>query len=171
MSLLRCTSTLGCPELSLEAALALAAKHGLQAIEVRAAGGTTDLPAYFAATYGSPAVLADRLRGRTVRIAAFNASLHLVGATPAEKDDLVALAPWAEALGVRWLRVFDGGKSADGVEVATARETLRWWADLRSRRGWKAELMVETHDSLFTAERIERFIVAEPHVAVLWDAH
>ena len=171
MSLLRCTSTLGCPELSLEAAFALAEKHGLPAIEVRAVGGTTDLPAYFAATYGSPAALADRVRESVVRIVAFNASLHLAGATETEKGQLRALAPWAEALGVKWLRVFDGGKEAGDADISSARETLRWWSDERARRDWKVDVMVETHDTLFTADRIGRFVAAVPDIAILWDAH
>jgi sugar phosphate isomerase/epimerase len=171
MGCTRCISTLGCPELSLEAALALAKKHGLEMIEVRALGGAVDLPAYFAAMYGSPAALAERMRGAAVRIVAFNASLHLVGATQEEKEQLVALAPWAEALRVRWLRVFDGGKTADEAEVNAACETLRWWTDERARHGWKTNVMIETHDTLFTAERIGRLVAAVPDVAILWDAH
>jgi sugar phosphate isomerase/epimerase len=170
MSLLRCTSTLGCPELTLEEALALAAKHDLAAIEVRALAGTVDLPAYFAATYGSPGELAARLRGTEVKIAAFNASLHLAGATQDERDQLVALVPWAEAIGVKWLRVFDGGKP-DVADISAAQETMRWWTELRTERGWKADVMVETHDSLFTAEKIAGFLAALPGVAILWDAH
>jgi sugar phosphate isomerase/epimerase len=171
MSLVRCTSTLGCPELSLEAALALAEKYDLQAIEVRSIGGTTELPPYLTSTYGSPAGLAERLRQAGVRVVAFNASLHLVNPTPAEKDQLVALVPWAEAIGAKWLRVFDGGKTADETEILAARDTLGWWDETRTRNGWQTELMVETHDTLFTAERIRRFIAAVPQVAILWDAH
>lgn len=171
MILQRCFSTLGCPELALEDALALAAKHGLPAIEVRALGGTIELAAYFAAMYGSPAALAERLREQRVRIVAFDASLRLVGATDAEKNQLAALAPWAEALGVTRVRVFDGGKEANAAELAAARATLRWWRELRARHGWRTDLMVETHDALFTAEKIGRFIAAEPDVGILWDAH
>jgi sugar phosphate isomerase/epimerase len=171
MSWSRCISTLGCPEFSLEEALALAGKHGVTSIEVRALGGTVDLPAYLAATYGSPAALAGRLRGSPVRIVAFNVSLRLAGGTAAEKEQLVAIVPWVEALGVKWVRVFDGGKDATADEFVAARETLRWWEDLRARHRWQAEVMIETHDSLFTAEKISNFLRAVPGIAVLWDAH
>lgn len=171
MSWSRCISTLGCPEFSLEDALALAEKHDVPSIEVRALGGTVDLPAYLAETYGSPAALAERLRGAPVKIAAFDASLHLAGGTEAEKEQLVALVPWAEALGVKRVRVFDGGKDATPDEFSVARETLRWWTDLRMRHGWQAQVMIETHDSLFTAEKITKFLDAMPGVALLWDAH
>jgi sugar phosphate isomerase/epimerase len=106
-----------------------------------------------------------------VRIAAFDASLHLVGATPAEREHLVALAPWAEALGVHRLRVFDGGKQADAAEVTEAVSTLRWWQDLRRKHGWQVQVMIETHDSLLTAAAIRRLLAAAPEVAILWDTH
>lgn len=171
MALLRCFSSLGCPELSLDETLALAAKHDVPCVELRALGGTVDLGAYFAQQFGSPERLAERLRASATRLVAFNASLHLVGATEAERAQLVGLAPWAEAAGVRWLRVFDGGRSVDAAEIAEARETLAWWKTLQARHGWRVGLMVETHDSLFTAAAVRRLLDAAPDVAVLWDAH
>lgn len=167
----RCFSSLGCPELSLDAAFALASRHGIPLVELRALGGSVDLPAYFASQFGSPAQLAAHMRESAVRIVAFNASLHLASPTPAERDQLVAFAPWAEALGVRWLRVFDGGKSANAAEFADAAATVRWWNELRREHGWRAELLVETHDSLFTADAIRRFLTALPGTAILWDSH
>ena len=59
MRLLRAFSTLGCPDFTLEEALALATKHGLEAIELRALGGTVDLPAYFTEQFGTPGALAE----------------------------------------------------------------------------------------------------------------
>ena len=169
--MLRCFSSLGCPDATLDAALALAAHHRIDAVELRSLGGTVELAEYFTREFGTPARLAERMRGEPVRIAAFNASLRLVGATAAERDQLAAIAPWAEALGVRWLRVFDGGKHAGTAEFAAAAETVRWWQQLRTERGWQAEIMVETHDSLITAETVGRFLAALPGTAILWDAH
>jgi sugar phosphate isomerase/epimerase len=171
MPLSRCFSSLGCPDYSLDDTLALAAKHGLTAVELRTLGGTIDLPAYFAAHFGSPGALAAQMRGKPTRIAGLNASLQLVGATPEHKAQLIALAPWADALGAPRLRVFDGGKRADAAEFAEAAETLRWWNVVRQERGWRTELMVETHSSLWTAAAISRFLTAMPGTAMLWDAH
>lgn len=171
MSLLRCFSTLGCPELSLEATLDLARRFDIPAVEVRALGGSLDLPSYLTATYGTPAELARRLKGSSVCVVAFDTSLKLVGGTAAERAQVLALVPWAEAAGVRWLRVFDGGKTADGAELAEAGETLRWWRSLRSGTGWSVDLMVETHETLLTAAAIGRFAAALPGAAILWDAH
>lgn len=171
MSFSRCISSLGCPELSLEETIALAGRHGINAIELRTLGGTVALPEYFAQRYGTPEELARRMRAAPVRIAGFNASLHLVGATASEREQLLAFAPWAEALGVPWIRVFDGGKTAEAAELARAAETMAWWRQLRRERGWQTDLVIETHDSLFTAERIVRLLTAAPGAKILWDAH
>ena len=169
--MLRCFSSLGCPEATLDEALALAERHQIDAVELRTLGGTVELADYFSREFGSPTRLAEKLRGAPVQIVSLNASLHLVGVTDAERAQLLALAPWAEALGVRRLRVFDGGSRADDVEFAAAAETLRWWRELRIERGWKVDLMVETHDSLITTATVQRFLAALPGTAILWDAH
>lgn len=171
MSLLRCFSSLGCAELSLDETLALAAKHGMAAVELRALGGSVDLPAYFAAQFGSPEELARRLEGSAVRVAALNASLHLIGATANQRDELLALAPWAEAADARWLRVFDGGRTADAAELHSAGETAAWWKAVRAQKGWRVDLVVETHDSLVRTDAIRRFVESVPNVPLLWDAH
>ncbi len=171
MDLRRGFSTLGCAEATLDEALALATEHRLDAIELRALGGTVELPRYLAAQYGSPAALAEKLRDNPVRIAALDTGAHLIGLTEAERAALLEFLPWAEALGVRWIRIFDGGKTADTTEIAQAAETLAWWRELRRARGWRADLMIETHDSLFTAAAIRRLLALAPEAAILWDSH
>jgi sugar phosphate isomerase/epimerase len=168
----RCCSSLGCPERSLEELLALADVHGLAAVELRALGSTIDLAAYLARHYGTPAALAARLARSPVRVVGLNASLKLAAPTPADRDQLLALAPWAEAAGVSWLRVFDGPVlDANGGGLAVAAETLAWWEDLRREHGWRARLSVETHDALFTGAAVQRLFAAAPGTAILWDAH
>jgi sugar phosphate isomerase/epimerase len=171
MPLQRCFSSLGCPDLGLDETLALATRHGIAAVELRALGGTLDLPAYLAQHYGTPGRLAEHLRHSPVRIAALGASLRVVGATPAEREQLSALAPWADALGAGWLRVFDGGERADDAEVADALRTLGWWRDQRRENGWRTDLAVETHDSLLDAAAIARLLSRAPGLALVWDAH
>lgn len=167
----RAASTLGCPDLTLEQALALATRHRLDALELRALAGTLELPDYFAKTYGSPATLAAQVRNSVVSLAALDTSLKLADNTPADREKFLAFVPWAEALGVTRLRVFDGGQNCDAFELAAANETLKWWRNLRSANRWKADVAVETHDSLFTAEKIQRFLAAAPGTGILWDTH
>ena len=164
-------STLGCAEFELDEALALAHGFGLGGIETRALGGTIDLVTYFTERFGSPPALARRLAGSPVRVFAFDTSLRLVGATSQDKEQFLRYLPWAEAAGVKSLRVFDGGESGDATELAEALATLQWWRDVAKREGFGAEMVIETHDCLVHPDPIARFIEAAPDCALLWDTH
>jgi len=174
-------STLGCPDLSLEEVLEWGRRFSIDAVELRSLAGTTDLPAHFAGQYGSPEALAEHLaRRRTAvkvggapdpRIVALGTSFRLVGAGPGDRDALLAQALWADGLGVPWLRIFDGGRDADAVELAEAAASLAWWREERRSRGWTVDLRVETHDSLLDSVRLARAAERLPGLGILWDAH
>jgi len=169
----RAFSTLGCVELTLDEAFALAARHGLDAVELRGLGGSLDVPAWLAKTYATPDAFAAHARRSPTRIVALDTSLRLIGNTAADRDAFLQFIPWAEAAGIPRLRVFDGGgKSLTDAELADALATLAWWNALRRDKGWSTELMIETHDALITTAAIRRFIAAAPAgTALLWDAH
>lgn len=171
MPLLHCFSSLGCPEFSLDQTLALAAQFQVPTVELRALDGGIDLAGSFARTYGTPAAFGQRLAASAVKVVACNASLRLVGGTMEQREQLIQLAPWAEAAGVRWLRIFDGGSAADAAELAEAVATLTWWRETRARHDWTVNVMVETHDAWFTGAAINRFLEWAPGTAILWDAH
>ena len=165
----RAFSTLGCPEMPLGDALALAQRHRLDGVELRSLGGSVDLPAYFQKKFGSPSQLAAQRPA--VPIFGLSTSLKLIGSTPAAREAFLQFVPWAEALGVPRLRVFDGGSALDAAELTEAAATLQWWRELRAEQGWHVDLMVETHDTLFTAEKIGRLVAFAPGTAILWDTH
>lgn len=164
-------STLGCPELDLDGVIALAARHGLHALELRTLNLTTDLPAWFAMNYGTPAGLAAHIKQRHVKVCAMGTSFKLVGHDDIDRSMLELYVKWADESNVPWLRVFDGGKTGDAAEVAEAAETLTWWKAHRLKNNWAVDLMVETHDSFLDAERLHKFINKVPQVSILWDAH
>jgi sugar phosphate isomerase/epimerase len=169
----RTFSTLGCPDFTFDEVIALGQRRGISAFELRALGGTVELPTYLAAAFASPRALAEKALAAGVRIAALDTSFRVFDGSEADRSSLLEFLPWAEALGVRWLRVFDGGKNLDAAALAHAATTLVWWQTLRRERGFKADLMIETHDLLLDAEKILRFAAAMPagSVHVLWDAH
>jgi sugar phosphate isomerase/epimerase len=171
MSYSRGFSTLGCPELSLDEAFALARAHRLDCVELRALAGTIELPAYFKEKYVTPVAFAERLRASDVRVAALDTSLRLIGGSDEDREALLRFVPWAEAAGIARLRVFDGGKTGDEAELAEAAAAMAWWRELRAQNGWRVDLMVETHDSLFTAAAIGRFLALAPGAGILWDTH
>jgi len=169
MPYLRAFSSLGCPELPLGEVVALAARHGIDAVELRSLAGTVDLPAYFTQKFGTPEGL--RAQRPAVRVVALDTSFKVIGSTPAARDALLQFVPWAEAIGAERIRVFDGGNTGDAAEIAEGAATMDWWRALRAERGWRADLMVETHDSLFTAARINAFVSRAPGTGILWDTH
>jgi sugar phosphate isomerase/epimerase len=171
MNYVRTFSTLGCPELNLEETLALAASHGLAGVEIRALGGTIDLPAHFEASYGTPNTLAERLCLQHVKVLALDTSLKLADSKATDRDEFLKFLPWAEALGVPWLRVFDGGHDAGLDTHREMADTVAWWRALKAQHGWRPDIMVETHDALFSGEAINRFLALSPDTGILWDTH
>ncbi len=165
----RSISTLGCPEYSLEQVLALAQRHRLDAVEIRALANTIDVPTVLAAEYGTPAALAARMKSAPVPIISLDTSLKLAVNTPEDRADFLKFVPWAEACGVPWLRAFDGGKNADAATHQAMADTVAWWRALKQANGWQAEIMVETHDALCTAAAIRQFLALAPGTAILWD--
>ena len=166
----RALSTLGCPALPLDGVLALAAGHGIDAVELRTLEGSTDLPALFA-RHGVEEVRRVQGLHRTVQVLVLSTSFRLVRPSEEDRAALLSFVPWAEAMGVPWLRVFDGGEASDGATVSLAVETLRWWRRLRSEHGWSVDVIVETHDGLVANEAINRFCSESGGASLLWDAH
>ncbi|MDP1580529.1 MAG: sugar phosphate isomerase/epimerase [Candidatus Didemnitutus sp.] len=167
----RAISTLGCHESTLDEVLALATRHRLEAVELRALEGTVDLPRLLAERYGTPTVLAEKLSQSPVRLVSFDTSWKLAGAKPGDREAFLEFIPWAEALGVPWLRVFDGGKPNDAATQQEMADSLAWWRAHRTTNGWKSDVMIETHDSLFTAAAIQQFAETVLKPAILWDTH
>lgn len=171
MAYFRTYSTLGSPALNLPETFALAERHGLAGVELRALGGTIDLPAHFASAFGTPDKLAAWLKGQTGRILSLDTSLKLAENTPEARAEFLKFVPWAEAAGVPRLRVFDGGHAGDEATRRAMAETVAWWRKLRSENGWKTDLMVETHDALATTGSILGFLAFAPGTGILWDTH
>ncbi len=155
----------------LDDVFALAGRHALTAVELRALDGSTDLPAYFARHFQTPANLVAHLRAAPAKVAALDTSFKLADHTPVDRAALLQFIPWAEALGVPHLRVFDGGRAGDAGSLANIAAALGWWRELRAQNGWATDLMVETHDALTTTEAVTRLVTAVPGTAILWDTH
>ena len=168
-----CVSTLGCAELDLDAAITLAQRFGLRQLELRALTNRLDLPTCLAERFGSPAALAAHVRSAGITIPVLDTSFTLADPDMRARDDFLAFVPWAEALGTRHLRVFDGSRVAPFVPAAAieaAAATVRWWQGLRTRNGWKVDIAVETHELLCTSADVLRLEERlDTPVPILWD--
>lgn len=168
--LVHCFSTLGCPDLSVQQAVELARQHNVPAIELRVIGGSLDVPAALADEFGTPADLKTYLAGQGVRIAGLGTSVRLFehDYNPAKIEPFL---PWAEAAGVPFLRIFDGGNALTDDDYDRADDRLAAWQADRQRRGLGVDLMIETHDALFQPDQLARFVKRLPNAPILWDAH
>ena len=77
--------------------------------------------------------------------------------------------------GAPYVRVFGGGTWGQGLadaDFAQAAETVRWWRKERAARGWRTDMLLETHDAFSAAapcaELMRRLDVP---VGVIWDSH
>lgn len=168
--LVHCFSTLGCPDLTVHQAVELAHLHAVPAIELRVIAGSLDVPQALADEFGSPAALKAYLAGQDVRIAGLGTSVRLFEDNYSLADTEPFL-PWAEAAGVPFLRIFDGGNELTDADYDRAAERLGAWQADRQRRGLGVDLMIETHDALFQPDQLARFVTRLPDAPILWDAH
>lgn len=141
-------------------------------VELRALGGSIDLVAQLRARFGEPARLAAwrQEHAGDLDFPVVDASFRLSDGTDEAFAGLRALAPWAEALGGSWLRVFDGpaATEAEGLRRCAARAAA--WSALQAGQGCAVGLAVETHDSLLDAAALSRLRDAAPTLGVVWDA-
>ena len=168
-------STLGCPELTLEECCDLSEAYGSLSIEARTLEGTADLPDLFKQRFESPRKLAAYLSERNATIDFLDTSLKLFGNDEIARNDFLEFVPWAEELGVKWLRVFDGGSVTESLaeeDLDKALETLDWWDRIKSSNDWTVDMAIETHDSLvYSSARQQLFDRSNRPISFIWDSH
>lgn len=170
-----CFSTLGCADASLAQACAMAAEHGMAAIELRALGYSLDLPGLFADSGWTPAQTQAVCRQAGVALAIAGSSFKLVSADPAQRSALVRFCGWADALGIAHVRVFGGGTWGTPLTDEDFRQAVRnmqWWHAEKSARGWQLDLLLETHDAFAGSGPCLRLNALLPQpLNLVWDTH
>ncbi|NDV62267.1 TIM barrel protein [Puniceicoccales bacterium CK1056] len=168
-------SSLGCPELGLEEIVKLAQQYDLSRLELRTVEDRVDLPELFKGRYGNAETLSRYLSDEGMSVVALDASLKLVGNTPSDRDEFLKFMEWADALGAPNVRIFDGGSFTPELgeaDMEAALETISWWRGEQAGNGWKADIMVETHDCLTATRAVQQLQAAlSDPVRILWDTH
>jgi sugar phosphate isomerase/epimerase len=168
-------STLGCAELSLPEICELLTEFGLPDLELRAVDGRMDLPQWAADKGWTPARAAALLAKHEIRFRVAGSSFKLVGHTESSRAEMLAFSEWANSWGAKYVRVFGGGTWGQELTEADydqAIQAVHWWHQEKSRRSWRIELLLETHDA-FSASGACRSLLTrldEP-VGVIWDSH
>lgn len=174
-SLTWCFSTLGCHKEDLAGIAAIAHRHEISTIELRGVAGRFDMVDYLASAGYTPSGLAAWFQSAALSLASLDASGKLLGATDAHRAELLAFAPWADALGAPGIRIFDGGRFEDeptDEELGEGARLLDWWEDQKRLHGWSVDLFIETHDALCLTERLQRFVaLSAAPVHLIWDTH
>jgi len=180
-------STLGCSGAPLEEVLATARRHGAPGVELRAAA---DEPVHTGTGAEELAVVRRRFDDAGVAVLTVCSYVHLCapdpdeepsGAPDAQVEDVLAHARLATALGARGVRVFmrdaDLRDHVEGDEPTAGEErALRRLAEVAERLGPGVRVLVETHDSHSSAQRMARFLTLlearTPHhpCGVVWDS-
>lgn len=168
-------STLGCPDWTLEQAVAAAKQQGYDGLELRLIDGQVITPELVAAN----AERIERLFGEAgLGVAALGSSARFSAADRAERGQseaaVAALVPLAKRLHAPVIRVF-GGRRAEGVTMPQA---IEYVADSLNRLAPVAEaagvaLALETHDDFSRAADVAATLrlVPSPAIGALWDTH
>ena len=168
-------STLGCPELRLPQICKLLSEFHLRDLEMRAVDRRIDL-AQWAWDAGWPPYRAAALLAKHgIRLRVADSSFKLVSNDVKSRAEFLTFCEWADSWGARYVRAFGGGtwgQSLTEADYDQAARTVVWWQQEKKQRGWRVDLLLETHDG-FSASGPCRNLFArlrEP-IGIIWDSH
>ncbi|WP_334319091.1 hypothetical protein, partial [Termitidicoccus mucosus] len=161
-------STIGCPDLDMDSALELCIQYGLDFLELRALGGSTDLLEYFKqnkTSAGMPKVLV------------LASSFALLGEDKARREKLYREAELADKIGAKYIRVFGAGgnkmeNNLTRIQIEAAARTIEALRREFDNRNVSCELILETHDVLsFSKPCYDLNNCLDIPVPILWDSY
>ena len=168
-------STLGCPELRFPQVCNLLSEFGLRELEMRAVDGRTDLPQWAVDAGWPPYRVNALLAKHDIQFRVADSSFKLVGNDEKSRAEFLVFCQWAESWDAQYVRVFGGGtwgQTLTEADYDQAAQAVGWWQQERRKRGWRVELLLETHDA-FSASGPCRELLArlrEP-IGLVWDSH
>jgi sugar phosphate isomerase/epimerase len=162
-------SSMGAPGLSLAGLRELARRFSLDFIELRTVCASTDLPGLL-----ERGALGEA-EGDDVPVRLVASDLRLLEAGPGEVEAFLRYAAVAEHLRAPYVRVFGGGNVGQELgedDLERVAERLDLCREEMSRRGFGAEILMETHFA-FSSARMCRALNDRLRVPVslLWDSH
>src|SRR5437867_5409436 len=168
-------STLGCADRSLPEICELLTEFGLHELEIRAVDGRVDLPQWAVDTGWTKDRATALLARHQIHFCVAGSSFKLVGNDEKSRGELLTFCKWADSWGARYVRAFGGstwGQALTDADYDQAAQAVVWWQQESAKRGWRIELLLETHDA-FSASAPCRELLArlrEP-IGILWDSH
>ena len=168
-------STLGCPELRFPQICKLLSEFGLHDLELRAVDGRIDLPQWSVDMGWPPYRAIALLAKHGVKLRCADSSFKIVGNDEKSRAEFLAFCEWAESWSARYVRAFGGGTWGQELTEADydqAARTVAWWQQEKGQRGWRVELLLETHDAFSASGPCRELLgrLREP-VGIIWDSH
>lgn len=168
-------STLGCPDWDLEDVIAGAHKYGYDGIELRALGGSLDLPGCGEFAAERIAATREYLKREDIEICCVDTSctFHSVAADERAVQVSAALvhAELAAKLGAPLIRVFP-----DKIQPGAQREQTRDWIaaclrEIAERMPVDVDVALETHGDFARAEAAVEIVelADHPKIKLIWD--
>ena len=168
-------STIGCAELSLPQICKLLREFGLRDLEIRALDGRLDLPQWALDAGWPPYRGTALLEKHAIQFHVAGSSFKLVNNDENSRADLLAFCEWADSWGARYVRTFGGGTWGHALTEADydrAVRTIAWWRQKKKERGWKIELLLETHDAFSASAPCCNLFARLRHpIGLIWDSH
>lgn len=160
-------STLGCPELNLPEAAALAERFNFELLELRTLSGNCNLAANLKFPENT---VTFRKLATANRITLLGSSFGLSD-PKAELQELEELSEIADAFQIPYIRIFGGmayGHPVDHEAVEIARSNLMRYQNL----GRRCRLALETHDGYSAAAKCaDLFRQLGEELPIVWDVH
>lgn len=170
-----CFSTLGCPELSLTETADLAHKFHIPHLELRALENSVDLPNLLSTFPGGWKGALSFLHEFNLSPRILGTSFKLIGNTPEQWEELFTFARLAQDLETPWLRVFSGGAWGTSLtrgDYETAAASVQRWRQEKARHQWRADILLETHDSFSASAPCQRLLERlDQPIHFIWDSH
>lgn len=169
-------STIGCPDYSISAIIAMALREGYQGVEFRFLCGTVDLlsrdefsPAHIAATacQFADAGIAVVCVGTSVRMVSLDPAMHAAQMETARRH-----ANIAAALGAPFIRVFGGPLPPDQDRERTLDAIAKGLSEVaQMTEALGVTTLIETHDAFCLCTSINELYARgmDDRVGVLWD--
>jgi len=168
-------STLGCAELSLRQICELLREFDIRELEIRAMDQRIDLPRWATDTGWPPYRATALLAKHDIQFRVAGSSFRLVSNDDASRVEFLAFCQWADSWGARYIRVFGGGTWGQALTEADydrAVRTIAWWRRKKRERGWRVEMLLETHDGFSASGPCRNLLARLRHpIGIIWDSH
>ena len=168
-------STLGCPEYSLAQACELLNEFSMSNLEIRALDGRMDLPQWAVDSNWPPNRAKALLQKHAVQFRVAGSSFKLVENDERSRAEMLSFCQWANSWGAQYVRTFGGGewgRPLTEAEYDHAARSISWWRQKKKERGWRVDLVLETHDAFSASSPcLNLFARLRQPIGVIWDSH